>query len=582
MTTQFFYSGRKNLVSIMKYRHRFAAGALLLGAVLLSASQVFPQEKKEAPSRDVKVVPSQTPDESKAPLPKIENPEFVITGHETIELPEAVKTDASDAQTFVPPLPTAGAKQSDLSRTALKPAVLAQPQAGMNGRIDGSFGNFVTPQLGAWFGKSFSQGSMAVNGRYASSDGYAPNTQWLTAGFGIAGSYKLDKSDEFFSESRWKSEFGLGTDTYRAYGSADPMQKRTLNDLDFALGFDSRYTWAHPSFGPIDYTARLSLNRTSLSDTSAAVENDIGLLVSASSLYESVPVNAAFEYHMENESMPVPGVQAMQWIAASGGAKIPLVENLQLALGASFTLYRGSIGPMSARLYPRLGIRWFAAQWLTLHAGFEPAVTRASFRALVRANKYILTASPLLPSDAPVAFTFGAECLPFERASISLNADYRTVNHYQSFIEALGSHAWTPLYVSDIRVMKLDLRGRYALSSLDAATGFVTFNSATHKDSSSMLPFIPAVNAGLIYRHWFQSDISTEISAEYVGRRFTDFTASSANAAYCVVGARAEYGLVRNLKLTANVQNLFNQNYYIWNGYRERPLFVSFGINYLW
>jgi hypothetical protein len=562
----------------MKYRQTIAA-AMLLGAVSFSA--LHAQEKKEPPQRDVKVVPSQTEDQ-KAPLPKIENPEFVITGHETVELPEAAKSDAGEAGSFVPPLPSAGAKQSDLSRTAQKQSVQSIAQSGMNGKVDGSFGNFMTPALGAWFGKTFEQGSMAVNGRYTSTDGYLTNTQRLSAGFGVAGSYKLDKSDSFFSESRWKSEFALASETYRAYGSADPAQVRTHNDVDFGVGVDSRYGLVHPSLGPIDYTARVAWNRTSLSDTSSAVENEIGISASASSLYETVPVNLSLDYRMDGESMPAPGVESMHWLAASGAAKISALENLQLSLGASLTLYRGNTGPASARLYPQISGRWFAAPWMTLHAGFEPGVARATFRALMRVNPYVLTASALMPSDSPTRFTIGVDCLPIDRAAVSVNFDYRSVNNYQSFIEPPNAHVWQPVYLSDIRAMKTDIRGRYSLTSLDAATAFVTFNSVTHKDSSSMLPFVPKVNAGLIYRHWFQSDISAEISAEYAGKRYTDFTDSHANAGYFLMNLKAEYGIARNLRLTAEAQNLLNQNYYLWNGYRERPLFVAFGINYLW
>ncbi|MGE5314512.1 MAG: hypothetical protein ACM3Q4_07445 [Acidobacteriota bacterium] len=566
----------------MKLRHILALGMLV--SVGMSAVSLA-QEKKEPPQRDVKVVPSTaqpTPEEEQAPLPKIENPEFVITGHETMELPEAAKSATDDARSFVPPLPSAGQKTSDLSRTATKQSIGSSRSNGMNGKVYGSFGNFVTPQLGAWFGQSYDQGSVAVNGRYASSDGYMTNTNWLSAGFGVAGSYKLGKWENILSESRWKGELAAGTDEYRAYGSAHPRQKRTHNDLDAAIGADSRFATGLPDLAPVDGAMRLAWNRTSLSDTSSAVENDIGILASGTTLYASVPVDLAMEYRITGESMPRADVQTMQWLSLSGSGKIAALENLQFTLGASFTFYRGNTGASSLRLYPALGVRWFPARWAGLHAAFQPSVTRQTLRQLLRTNRYVLTGSAILPTDAPAAFSAGIDLAPIERAALSVTVDYRALNNFQSFLESDSSHIWSPVYLSDIRSVKTDVRIRYALTPLDAATGFVTVNSVKHKDSTSMLPYIPEMTAGILYRHWFQSDISAEISAEYTGRRFTDFQARHANAAYALIGMKAEYGIARNLRLTAEVQNLFDQKYYIWNGYRERPFFVSFGINYLW
>jgi len=539
------------------------------------------QEKKEPEQRDVKVAPAQS-GEPKAALPKIENPEFVITGQETIDLPDAAKNDAGDASSFVPPLPSAGAKASDIARTASKLSLGGGKPSPLNGKVYGAFGNYVTPSLGAWFDNSWNEGSIAVNARYASSDGYMPNTQWQTAGFGIAGSYRLPATDDFLSESRWKAELGFGGEQYRAFGSSAASLRRTRNDFDFGIGFDSRYAWRHPQFSPVDYSTRLSWSRTSLGDSALSVENEIGIATNASSAFESTPVRASLDYRISDESMPRVTARTMHWLALAGDARTMAARNLQFSFGASAYMYRGNESPTSLRLYPRVGVKYFAAQWLTLRAGFEPAVTRTTLRSVVKQNKYVLNAVPLRASDSPLALYAGFNCIPFEDAAFSVNADYRYVNDYMSFSEVLPSRVWDAHYISDVRVLKTEVRASYVVSPAGTVTGFAVLNSTTHKDSSAQLPFVPAVSAGLVYRHSFRSNFSAEVTAEYEGKRFSDFTSTRANAAYFVFGARAEYALAGNLRLSAEIQNLLNQKYYIWNGYRERNLFVSVGISYLW
>lgn len=578
--------------------HRSVVAGLLLVAAVCTLPA---QEKKEPEQRDVKVAPVHT-EEAKAPLPKIENPEFVITGQEAIDLPEAAKNDAAEASTFVPPLPSSGAKASDIARTASKLS-LRSNQAGMNGKVYGAFGNYITPSIGAWFGQSYPEGSVAVNARFASSDGYIRNTQTQSAGFGVAGSYKLPASGDFLSESRWKAELGFGGEQYRAFASPEPELRRTRNDLDFGVGFDSRYAWTHPSFTPIDYSTRLSWTRTSLGDSAKGIENEIALSTQASSTFEGVPVRASFEYRLADESMPLGITHTMHWAALSGEGRVMAAKNVQFNLGASLTMFRGNETPYGMRLYPRATLRYFAAQWLTLRAGFEPSVSRTSLRSVLNLNKYVLNTVALRPADSPMQVSAGFDCIPMSDAAFSVNVDYRHIDNYLSFSDVTlpfswsrnillysplpyplpsMTNVWTAYYLSDVRALKTEVRASYVVSPVGTVTGMFTYNSTTHKDSTTQLPFVPSVSAGLVYRHAFQSNVSAEVTGEYIGKRFMDFTATKRNAGYVVFGAKCEYGIAGNLRLSGEIQNLLNQKYYIWNGYRERPLFVSVGISYLW
>lgn len=569
-------AGMKYILSVRM--HCWLVIIVMLGLTCV----VSAQEKIEPAEREVRIA-LPVHGEQKAPLPKIENTEFVITGQETIELPVAVKGDASEERSYEPPFPSAGGKELDIGRTATKLMLRNANLSGVNGRLYGMFGSYISPSLGALYGKSFPEGSITGDARYAASHGYADNTQWQSYAIGVAGAYTLNAVGTTPSSSRWKSAAGMGGESYRAFGSSHPEQQRTQNDLDFSIGYDSRYVSKIQVLSPIDYSAGFSWVRTSLSDSGAtAVENEFGLVTAASGQYETLPVRATFEYRMSDESMPKFDTRTMHWLVTSVGASIMATTDVDVSCAVALSLFRGNETPTSLRLYPRITARYGATRWMTLRGGFEPAVTRTSFRTMVKGNKYSVYAIPLRPSDIPIEVNVGADVLPLQDVSCSVTMEYKRLNEYPSFADTQQTRLWSVVYLPSVRVWMAGFRLRYAPASANAVTGFIVLNSTTHTDSTVVVPFVPVLTAGVVYRHSFLTNMSAEVSAEYIGKRYTDFTASMVNAAYCLLSVKGEYSIADNLRVSAEILNILNQQYYVWNGYRERRLFMQAGIIYFW
>jgi len=49
---------------------------------------------------------------------------------------------------------------------------------------------------------------------------------------------------------------------------------------------------------------------------------------------------------------------------------------------------------------------------------------------------------------------------------------------------------------------------------------------------------------------------------------------------YFDIDLRAEYYFSKSLGAFVNLENIFNQEIYIWNGYRQRGIFAQLGILY--
>jgi outer membrane receptor protein involved in Fe transport len=146
----------------------------------------------------------------------------------------------------------------------------------------------------------------------------------------------------------------------------------------------------------------------------------------------------------------------------------------------------------------------------------------------------------------------------------------------------MNAKVWEVVYLSDVQTLLIDLQASYPITDRSAVTMTAGFNSTTQKDSSRSMPYIPVFTSGILYQLTFINGITAEGTIEYVSGRYTDFQHRHSAPAYLLLGAKGEYEFIQNLRGIVQCTNLLNQNYVIWDGYRERTLFVSFGLTYKW
>jgi len=66
-----------------------------------------------------------------------------------------------------------------------------------------------------------------------------------------------------------------------------------------------------------------------------------------------------------------------------------------------------------------------------------------------------------------------------------------------------------------------------------------------------------------------------------LGRRFADFDNNVVLKSYLDLRFYADYQINSILTAYMNLQNILNEDIFIWQGYKERGLFFNFGVNYL-
>jgi outer membrane cobalamin receptor len=108
----------------------------------------------------------------------------------------------------------------------------------------------------------------------------------------------------------------------------------------------------------------------------------------------------------------------------------------------------------------------------------------------------------------------------------------------------------------------------------------ITIESTALDSNDKEAPYSIPFRLGLNYRRSWLDNFGTQIGLNYIGKRFADIDNKEELPGYLDLGLRADYSMSDALTVYGKLSNLLNSEVYIWQGYKERGLFVSAGI--LW
>lgn len=565
-----------------KRTYRFAALiAFIFFSSLSAQDKPSPPEKKEPAQRDVAV-----PAQPTAPLPKIDLPEFLITGQETIDLPVSSKTAVEEDRVYVPGAQSPGGKDANVNLGGKEEKTITSPSGQLNGRVAAGIGNYTSPFMDGWFGKNYDDGGVLFHANYASSNGHVQNANWQRTGIGMSGDYTSPASFGMIAGSRLSGGLDFSGQSFRAYGSTvDPSQQRTLNDIELNLGLASNSSIPRLFDAPVDYSVGVKWSGNSLNDSADVSENDFGVTASGSTEKEDVRLNGSVEYLASSISTPsFPGadLHSPQWFTMKLSGMKMLSPAFQASLALQQYFYRGVVSALSGRFFPQAELRYFMNSITTFSFSIAPDVVRNTLATLVHANNYVLDAAYVRPSEIPFSISLGSEVTPNDVVQGRASLSYRTVQNFPLFVELNSAKVWDVVYLPTVSVARVEIEGSYAFSPENSATLTASLNSTKAKDSSGAVPNIPALSLGASYWRSLGNGIDIEGYVQYQSKRWKDFTHTASNAGFIDIGGRGEYQFAENFQAVLRIDNLLDQHYYIWDGYVERPTFISVGVTYKW
>ncbi len=256
--------------------------AELLLSVLLAGGCVLPakvvaQEKKEPPSRPVQV---ETNDSTRTlaekKLPKIDLPEFDITGRERVDLPSSSKLEQGAGQgLYLDPsrLTNVGDKErEELVRLSQKSgANLFRDSRSFDGKLNLGYGRFNLKYGEGWYGRRFAEGDFNLHGSYQAHDAYVEHADATVGSFDVSAGLYLPQRLMLLGGSKVSGQFAYEGEKYQFFGGPTPSLERTLNNVQVGLSLQSR------AAAPVKYESWVHFRRLIVRDKDQSREDDLSL-----------------------------------------------------------------------------------------------------------------------------------------------------------------------------------------------------------------------------------------------------------------------------------------------------------------
>ncbi|MBM2840375.1 MAG: hypothetical protein HW412_903 [Bacteroidetes bacterium] len=549
------------------------------GLVVVGVSNLYGQGKKEPPHRQSAMPTDSSSHKSDASLPKIDLPEFLITGNESIDLPDVGKTSAEgqwvDDSSLRKPNP--GAREASVQLGGVQKEQIGFPSLinGYRGKALVGYGSYNTPYFDGWFGNSSSSVDFLLKAGYRSSGGHVANADYRNGHASLAGGMHLGEDPGMFSGNRLQAHMGMRGNSYSLYGSANPALRRSLTSVDGGVAMSSTNVEMLP------YSARFAVQSSTLEDASKTGETSLGFEINTAKDLGDVELKGDLALWRSFYSAPSSSVDPyFTQLGASAGYR--LANSLDVRGGLALFLFRGSDTKTLGRLYPRLGVSWYADERLTVYAKFEPVVKRMSLDGLVASSPYVVTDVELRHAEQFINFSLGAEAEVSRMIRSRLSLNYSQTDNTPVFVDPGSVKVWSVSYGGTTRVVTVNGEVYADITEADNLGASFSIRSNRNTLTGSPNPYFPSFLSSATYQHRFLFALTVGSTLQVVGRQSVDQSDNRHLPAFVVLNLKAEYVIVPRWNVMIVLSNLFDQKQTWWDNYAGLQRTVSFGTSFAW
>lgn len=551
---------------------------LICGALSVADAQDRTKAGKQLPtSRPIQVQQENDSQEPTSPLPKIELPEFVITGNEAMQPPDIEKGELDEGGVYRRRSEESGTgsrerETLDLGNRFRQTMFEGDPH--LNGNLTASLGSFSSTHLQGAFGQWTGSYDYLFKARYSRTKGYVNNSDASAGGIGASGSLVIRNETPLFEGVRIGGGLDVSMDKYRFFGSVRPQ---TVRDLTGVVGIVEMSSGVE---SPLSYQAGLQYGTLSVKDSIAeATENQVKFSAAVQVPLNDLPLRARFE-------------ATLGTVTASSPRNISLVE---LALESShyFTddfFASGSLRAYTAkgmedqsigRLYPQVSLGYHIAAHHTAVVSYQPRVKYSSLREQVDLNPYLSTVAVLRHSDVTdLGGTLESQWI--EPLATKMTLRYQSVGDHPLYADSSGTGTWTLAYGGRTKVLSFEIEAVANLTPNDYFAGALVFTDARNSMIAGMVPSIPSVQGSALYRLTLPAEILVSPRIGYVSARRVHVEGNQTVAGYFFAGLRLEYQGFPGWTLFGDVKNVFDTRYEVWRGYRAEPFGITIGLSARW
>lgn len=564
--------------------------AVLVGGCILPA-RMASQEKKEPPPRPVQVEEKDSVRTlAEKRLPKIDLPEFVITGRERIDLPVSSKLDESDGQDIrLDPsrLTLLGDKETEqlIGLSQKSGTRVRRDTESFDGRLNLGYGRFDLRYGEAWYGKRFMEGDFGLHGNYRAHNAYVDYADASAGSFDASGGLYLPQRLLLLGGSKVTGQVAYEGEKYRFFGTPTPSLQRTLNNFQVGLSLHSA------SSTPFGYESSVRFRRLTLRDKDQSQEDDLSIDLGVNGEAGGWQLRGGFNYEADFLDQSITGNDP-HYLKAGGEFGKLFFRNLDLSGGIAFYLFRNSDSGFKSRFYPNLLLQYYLNRQLTLFLQFEPSVQRNTLLRAVSENRYIGNDVKINHQDVYVDFAGGVQFDILSRVTGRIYFKYQKIRDYPLYVDPSVLYYimifptpyadWAMRYDGTTRLASLNSEILVDLTQTDHLTGTLTILSTDNSSTGDQVPYVAPVMITGGYAHQFPFGLSTQLAVRFVGERRIALSGGPRLNSYSVLDASAEYAVMKYFSISLRLNNIFDEHYAVWNGYQEIPFSALGGLSVKW
>jgi hypothetical protein len=500
--------------------------------------------------------------------PPLELPTFIIEGVEHLNVKAGIK------QFPAPPTELTSKELDSLNPLEKQSALLVPPPnlpkmlsfiAFPEGFLKAQYGLFSTANILAGYGAKWEGYDIYAKGGYNSSQGDVQNSDFNSMKIDLHSDYIAPDFFWIFGGSRTRTKTEINYSDYKLYGT-DSAYNRKNYDIDFSLTSDGNYEGVNFSTGLGFYTLQLNQN------SSKAFENRVQGFIDVNTLIDNYSIGLLADLNVGNLS----GKDLSFYQFSGSGAVYYDKMTLEGELG--YQIATNTLNNNESTLALKTTLSYLPNMNYSVRVEFLTGLEKDFYKDFFRQNPYITITNGFMYPKVSAIIRGIVQYLPDTKKGITLTAALNFYEKYPYFnSDSLNN---IDLLFETANIIKLKGEGFWEFTSNDKLIGSIGFNIGMLEYQNNVIPYLPPIQTSLNYLRKWSDDFNSEIGFLYNSARYTDKDNKNQINSYLNLFAKANYQILEKLQLFLELDNLTNNNNMLWQGYRERGLFGSFGINW--
>lgn len=514
------------------------------------------------------------------PMPKIDLPDFVITGNASIDLPN-VEKEIVQEEGVTKALVTCSSVEHVRGRETVevavgsKEAIDSTAVARHTGKAIAGMGMFSSPQAGVWFGQDLGYAHYSLAGRYFLSKGFASNTDRSGGSFSFGGGTLTESAIWMLNHAHLDGRFDYASNSYKWYGARNPSGGRTLES------FAAAFTLTNWSNTTVPFFSEFEFKDLVVTDTTSSVtESQLDLGTTTKFSVASVPLTAGLKV-------------ALTSLTGSISASLPFADGFlgsqryvwdRISLEGSIHLYLAS-GMEDQHLfhvYPHLDVAFQINPMHSARFAYRPEVEAGTLTSRLQNHRYLSAISNQKHEDMQQNLALLIESCWSPKMSTRVSMEWQSSVDQPLYSDTTSPGVWSFLYGG--RTTKASFSAEIFAKFLanDYFASKVLVNLTRNSITGGEVPYTPLVDLSGSYARSFTEQLTVTSTLALIVQRKDKVVNASTLGNVVLLGVRGEYQALNQVSLFLDVQNLLNRKYEFWKGYQETPLILSAGLSFHW